>query len=293
MNKTKMFSLLLILFLAFVLPVYGQQEKSQPPQYRQEPAPVTAHKISDHVYEARGGAGANCAFIVGDREVYVIDAKMTDQSARDMIAAIKATTDKPVTHLLITHSDGDHVNGIPGFPGDIDIISHENSAGHIKMANDSGEMKIPPPNMTFFHQLNLYSGDLEIRLFYFGPAHTDGNIVIYVPDDRVAIIGDLFFKGMDPLIHKHKNGSSEGLVNVLQKMIALDAEKYLSGHAEPVEKAEIENLRKTVIEKRDKVKAMVKDGKGLDDIKKAFGIPLGQSRWPSLVEIIYGEMTQK
>ena len=292
MKKIKILTVLSIILFIGILPAYGQQKK-QPPQYRQEPAPVSVHKISKHVYEVRGGAGANCAFIVGDEEVYVIDAKMIDQSARDLISDIKATTDKPITNLLITHSDGDHVNGIPGFPADINIISHDNSAGHIKKANESEGIKISPPNMTFFHQLNLYSRDLEINLFYFGCAHTDGDVVIFVPDDGVAIIGDLFFKGMDPLIHKHKNGSSEGLISVLQKIIDLNAEKYLSGHAEPAKKAEIESLRKTVIEKRDKVKAMVKDGISLDDIKKAFGIPLGQSQWPSLVERIYGEMTQE
>jgi glyoxylase-like metal-dependent hydrolase (beta-lactamase superfamily II) len=291
MKKVKITTVLSIILFIAVSTANGQQKK-QPPQYRQEPAPVSVHEISQHVYEVRGGAGANCAFIVGDKEVYAVDAKMDDQSARNMISAIKATTGKPVRNLLITHSDGDHVNGIPGFPAETNIISHDNSAGHIRKANESGEIKIPPPNMTFSHQLNLYSGDLEINLFYFGPAHTDGDVVIFVPNDKVAIMGDLFFKGMDPLIHTHKNGSSEGLINVLQRIVDLNAEKYLSGHAEPATKAEIESLRRTVVEKRDRVKAMVKDGKGLDDVKKAFGIPLGQSRWPSLVERIYGEMTQ-
>jgi glyoxylase-like metal-dependent hydrolase (beta-lactamase superfamily II) len=291
MKKVRILTALSIVLFIGVLTAYGQQKK-QPPQYRQEPAPVTVHEISKHVYEVRGGAGANCAFIVGDEEVYVVDAKMDDRSARDMISAIEATTDKPINNLLITHSDGDHVNGIPGFPADINMISHDNSAGHIRKANESAERKIAPPNMTFFHRLNLYSGDLGINLFYFGPAHTDGDVVIFVPDDGVAILGDLFFKGMDPLIHKHKNGSSEGLISVLQEIIDLNAEIYLSGHAEPATKAEIEGLRKTVVEKRDRVKAMVKEGKSLDDIKEAFGIPLGQSRWPSLVERIYGEMTQ-
>ena len=54
----------------------------------------------------------------------------------------------------------------------------------------------------------------------------------------------------------------------------------------------IEALRNTITEKREKVGAMVKDGKSLDEIKEAFGLPAGQSRWPSLVEIIYGEMKQ-
>ena len=79
---------------------------------------------------------------------------------------------------------------------------------------------------------------------------------------------------------------------MLQKIADLNADKYLSGHAEPVEKADIENLKKSIMEKREKVEAMVKAGKSLDDIKKAFGIPAGQSRWPSLVDTIYGEMSQ-
>lgn len=292
MKKIKILTLLSIFLLVVVLPLFAQQQKQQTSQYRQVPAPVSVHKISEHVYEVRGGSGANCSFIVGDKEIYVIDAKMSEQSARDMISAIKKTTDKPIKYLLVTHSDGDHVNGIAGFPDNITIVSYDNSFEHIKKANESGGMKIPLPNMTFFYKMNLFSGDLAINLFYFGPAHTDGDIVIYVPVDNVAIIGDLFFKGMDPLIHKHKNGSSKGFVSVLKKIIDLNADTYLSGHAEPVKKVEIESLRSSIMDKRDKVQVMVKDGKSLDDIKKAFGLPVGQSRWPSLVETIYREVTQ-
>lgn len=281
-----------VLVLFCIFQAQGQQKK-QPPQYRQEPAPVTVHEISRHVYEVRGGSGANCAFIIGENEVIVIDAKMTEQSAADMLKAIRSKTDKPVKKLLLTHSDGDHVNGIPGFPANIEIIAHENCAGHIRKANEPGPVKIRLPDITFYNQLNLYSGDLKLNLLYFGPAHTDGNIVIYVPVDRVAVIGDLFFKGMDPLVHRNKNGSSEGFVNVLQKIADLDADIFLSGHAEPVKKEEIGGLRDTIIEKREKVMQMVSEGKGLDDVKKAFGVPEGQSFWPSLAEIIYAEMTEK
>ena len=201
----RIIALFTIVLLIGVLPVIGQQQKPQPPQYRQESAPVSVHEISKHVYEVRGGAGANCAFIIGDKEVYVIDAKMTDQSAKDMIKAIKETTDKPISHLLITHSDGDHVKGIPGLPEDMDIIAHDNSAKHIKIANETEPVKIPLPDETFFNRMNMYSGSLEINLLYFGPAHTDGDIVIHIPGDNVAILGDLFFKDRDPLIHMHKN----------------------------------------------------------------------------------------
>ncbi len=292
MKKYRLDTLLFIIVMVSVMPLFGQADKKQPPQYAQQPAPISVHQISKHVYELRGGAGANSAFITGKNGVTVIDAKMNGQDAKGMIEAIKKTTDKPVKRLILTHCDMDHVNGIPGFPEDIDIIAHENSLKNIAKANEQAQVKIRLPNKTFTERMSLADDGVEMRLLFFGPAHTDGNIVIHIPDERVAIIGDLFFKGMDPLIHKQKNGTSEGFVNVLQKIIELNADKYLSGHAEPVGKAEIEELRKTIMDKRERIGEMIKAGKSLDEVKQAFNIPTGQNRWPSLVEIIYGEMKQ-
>jgi cyclase len=283
-----------ILFTLFIggSPASGQQA-GQPSQYSQEAAPVSVHQISPHVYEVRGGDGANCSFIVGEKGVFVIDAKMTARSAKEMIAAIKKTTGKPISHIILTHSDGDHVNGLSGFSGTPDIIAHINTAEHIKKANESGTEKVPLPNETFDCRMSIYSGNVQIDLLYYGKAHTDGDIMILVPDDNVAIVGDLFFKGMDPLIHRNKNGSSFGLVNVLSRMTELDAQTYLSGHAEPVAKTEIEDLRKRIIETQNKIKAMVAEEKTLDEVKKALGVSAEQGRWPSLVEVIYLELADK
>lgn len=292
MQKCRIQLLLIITVVFFVTSLYGQENKKQPPQYAQAPEPISVHQISKNVYELRGGAGANSSFIIGNNGVTIIDAKMTDQAAKEMLEAVKKTTDKPIKRLLLTHCDLDHVNGINGFPENIDIIAHENSLRNMAKANEQAQAKIRLPNKTFSDQLNLTDDGVEIRLLFFGPAHTDGNIVIYIPDHRIAIIGDLFFKGMDPLIHKQKNGTSEGFVNALQKIIELNADKYMSGHAEPATKAEIEALRNSIIEKRERVGEMIKDGKSLDDAKQAFNIPVGPGRWPSLVEIIYGEMKQ-
>jgi cyclase len=292
MEKCRIKSLLFILILVFITTAYGQENKKQPPQYAQAPEPVSVHQISKNIYELRGGAGANSAFIIGNSGVTIIDAKMTDQAAKEMIEAVKKITDKPIKRLILTHCDMDHVNGINGFPENIDIIAHENSLKNMQKANEQGPAKIRLPTITFADKMNLSDDGVEMDLLFFGPAHTDGNIVIFIPEERIAIIGDLFFKGMDPLIHKQKNGTSEGFVNVLQKVIELNADKYLSGHADPATKADIEALRNSIMEKRKKVGEMVKAGKTLDEVKAAFNIPAGPSRWPSLVEIIYGEMKQ-
>ena len=280
-----------ISFLVLIngLPVFGQQA-GQPPQYRQEAAPVSVQKISPHVYEVSGGAGANCSFIVGEKDVFVIDAKMSAESAGEMISLIKQTTDKPISHIILTHSDGDHVNGLSGFPGNLDIIAHANSLKYIEKANEGAVEKVPLPNVTFSDRMSIYSGKLRIDLIYFGPGHTDGDIVIFVPEDRVAILGDLFFKGRDPLVHKIKNGSSFGLARVLLEIIGLDVRIYLSGHADPADKVEIERLYKHIIEIQDKVKTMAGEGKTLDEIKEALGVPTEKGFWPSFAEVIYQEI---
>jgi len=289
MRKLGILHAILFLVLIIGMPVFGQQA-GQPPQYRQAAAPVSVHQISPHVYEVRGGVGANCSFIVGEEEVFVIDAKMNSDSAKEMISLIKQTTDKPISHIILTHSDGDHVNGLSGFPGNPDIIAHANTAKHIEKANESGREKVPLPNETFSDRMSIYSGKLRIDLIYLGPAHTDGDIVIYVPEDQVAILGDLFFKGRDPLIHKIKDGSSFGLAGVLLEIIGLNAQTYLSGHAEPVAKTEVENLYRHITEIQDKVKTMAGEGKTVDEVKKALGISTEQGFWPSLAEVIYQEI---
>jgi glyoxylase-like metal-dependent hydrolase (beta-lactamase superfamily II) len=283
-------SVILFVTVTAGLPAFGQQS-AQPPQYRQEATPVSVHQVSPHVYEVRGGDGANCSLIVGEKEAFAIDAKMTAKSAKEMTAAIKKITSKPISHIILTHSDGDHVNGLSGFSITPDIIAHINTAKHIEKANESGTEKVPLPNETFDSRMSVYSGEFRIDLLYFGPAHTDGGIVILVPEDKVAIVGDLFFKGQDPLIHMNKNGNSFGLVNVLGRIAELDMQTYLSGHAEPVAKAEVEELRKRIIDSQKQVKALVEEGKTLDEVKKSLGVSTEQGRWPSLAEVIYLELT--
>jgi cyclase len=112
----------------------------------------------------------------------------------------------------------------------------------------------------------------------------------------VAFIGDLAFIGRDPLIHRDKGGTSLGLVRALTSLLALDADLYVPGHNPPLTKPDIDQLGRSIADKRAKVADLVAQGKSLDEIKAAFGIgpetaPPGARRWPSLVEVIYQELT--
>ncbi|MGB7296748.1 MAG: MBL fold metallo-hydrolase [Candidatus Aminicenantales bacterium] len=275
-----------------------QIQQAQPAQYRQEPAPLTLEKISEGIYQVKGGSGANGGVIIGRKEIMVIDAKMSEDSAKQMLAEIRKISDVPITILALTHSDGDHVNGITGFPADIKIIAHEETKRYMDEAFKDGRQRAYLPSIeTFVSGGPVYDlGGRKVEFFYFGPAHTSGDMVVFVPDENVAFLGDLYFAGRDPLVHRHKSGNSFGLAKVLQSVLELDAETFLSGHSEKANRADIEALIQALEEKQAKVKAFVSEGKSLEATLGAFGLKEtppaqpGRTRFMNLVEVIWLEL---
>jgi glyoxylase-like metal-dependent hydrolase (beta-lactamase superfamily II) len=269
-------------------------------QAQTKQAPMSALALKDRVYWVKGGAGANTGFIVGSKEVLVIDAKMTEEAAKAMQAEIRKVTPLPVGRILLTHSDGDHVNGLAGFPQGLPILAHANTKKDMEEAfKDPKLASLLPylPNRTSNGDLTGILEGVRVNALYFGPAHTSGDWVVHLPDHKIAFVGDLVFVGRDPLIHRRKGGNSFGLVKVLQKIVALDADTFVSGHSDPLTKADIKNLIASIEEKQAKVKGLIQQGKPLDEIKAAFGAVSapGQPapRFPSLIDIIYQELTEK
>ena len=299
MKRALAYVVLCFVLLGLFSPTSAQQPTSrqaQPP--KQEVLPVSVQNVKGNIYQVKGGMGANTGFFIGEKEVLTIDTKMTEDSAKQMVAEIKKLTPNPISYITLTHSDADHVNGLVGFPQGTNIVSHEKTRVHMDHAFQSTRERAYLPNITFSERLSLYlSGDLRskrIDLLYFGPAHTDGDAVVYFPDERVAFIGDLIFIGRDPLIHRHKNGNSFGLVKVLKAILNLDAEIFVHGHGDLATKKEILGVIQTVEEKQVRIQALVKEGKTLDQVKKIFNVEDAEGmRWMSLVEVIYLELTEK
>src|SRR5215470_14673632 len=93
----------------------------------QAPPPITMKMLKPDVWAGLGGAGGNSTIIIGKTSVIVVDAKQTEAGAKDLLAEIAKITPKPVTTVFLTHSDGDHVNGLVAFPSGIKVIAHENN----------------------------------------------------------------------------------------------------------------------------------------------------------------------
>jgi len=270
--------------------------------------PLANQKIKGDIYMVKGGSGANTGFYIGEKEVLVIDAKMTADSAKQVIEEVKKLTPNPITRIVLTHSDGDHVNGLNGFPAGLKIYGHPQTGKDMEEASKALNTQylrdyLPnqvcsPCTPSNASALTFRVGREEVRLHFFGAAHTSGDLVVYFPAEKVAFIGDLVFLGRDPLIHRQKGGTSTGFIDTLHAMLGMDVETYISGHNDPLNKQDLQGLYTSMSEKRDKVKAMISDGKSLDEIKKTFGVQdapaqPGRPRSMSLIEVIYLDLTEK
>src|SRR5262245_60180595 len=88
------------------------------------PAPFVSHQLKPNVYWVEGGGG-NSGVIIGTNGVIVVDAKTTPEGGKELLEQIAKITPKPVTTVILTHSDGDHVNGLASFPSGIKVVAHE------------------------------------------------------------------------------------------------------------------------------------------------------------------------
>jgi cyclase len=261
-----------------------------------ETAPVTLQKITDNIYQINGGQGANGGLIVCETGLVVIDSKMDEESVNQTLEAIRGLTDKPIRYLVNTHSDGDHIMGNRWFPVTVTFVAHENCRDdffkeNFGRASDWGEPEFYPftPSVTFREKMDLWIGKELIELHYFGVGHTTGDIIVYVPEEKIAFIGDQYFSGRPQLIHSVKNGNSFAYVNTMKKMLEkLEAETFLSGHSDPVGRGEIKEHIRKMEDRQVKVKELIGQDKDLEEVLAAFDE--NESR---LVTSIYQEISNE
>src|SRR5579863_6760493 len=181
------------------------------------PAPFTAHQLKPNVYWIEGGGG-NSGVIIGDKGVIVVDAKTTLAGGKELLDNIAKITPKPVTTVILTHSDGDHVNGLAAFPAGIKIIAHENNKKEQEAAIAAGGRGAPPadhlPNQVVAkNKETLKINGVRLELLHWAPAHTSGDLIVYLPSEKIVFTGDIIATQFpDALIHLEKHGSSEGWI---------------------------------------------------------------------------------
>ena len=268
-------------------------------------------KLADGVYGFIGKEGAtNSGFIVTDEGVVVIDTQGPKDLSILLKQKIQEVTEKPIIYVVNTHYHGDHTFGNQYFKEAREIISHENTKKNL-IEKDSqhreqfrkffGEnalegFELTLPTKTFKDTLTLRAGGKIMELAYLGSGHTDGDIIVYLPIERIMFGGDLFYK--DRLSWLGDSYASEW-IETLDKLKHFDAVIHVPGHGDIGNIDMLQNFQQYLIDLQLEVKKYIEMGKTLDEMKKEINLPkyknwLKYKEWlPANVEKVYKEITGK
>jgi cyclase len=269
------------------------------------PQPLAVHQLKPNIYWVEGGGG-NVGVIVGNNGVIVVDAKTTVALGAELIADVAKITPKPITTVFITHSDGDHVNGLASFPSGIAIIAQENCKTEMQTASNTPAgaalaAHMPTRTVTKNPEDMTIEG-VHLRLLHFVPAHTTGDLMVYLPDDKIMFTGDIVAaQSPYPLVHLEKNGSSEGWATTMNGILATDAETFIPGHGGVQSKADLQRRLADETARRNQIKDLVGQGKSLDEVRQALGEsaptgrggPNGLPSFTDFTGVVYAELTKK
>lgn len=255
----------------------------------------TLKKIKGNVYGVFGvyeqvnydnrGFISNAYFVITEEEVIVIDALTTYKLGKELVQTIKEVTEKPIKFVVVTHYHTDHFYGVGAFKEEgAVVIAHEWAFDYLsqpssfnffkarqKLLREHMEgTKMEAPDLTLSQELDIHSGDSTLKVRHFCKAHTPGDIVVWVPSQKVLFSGDIVFDGRLPFLG---SGNSKGWLVCLKKILELDPDILLPGHGKPMLSKEIIRERvkwtyKYIDDLRKTIRRMIEEGRDLDYVRE-------------------------
>ena len=225
------------------------------------------------------GAGGNVGVSVGEDALFIIDDQYAPLSPK-ILAALKQLSDKPIKFVLNTHWHGDHTGGNENMgKGGALIVAHDNVRKRMSTEQFIAlfKSKVPPspkvalPVVTFSTDVTFHINGDEVYGFHVPKAHTDGDTVVHFKKSNVIHMGDVFFNGWYPFIDVSSGGSPEGVIAAADRVLAMsdDNTKIIPGHGPVAGKGDLKAYRDMLASVSGRVKALMKEGKKLDEIKAA------------------------
>jgi glyoxylase-like metal-dependent hydrolase (beta-lactamase superfamily II) len=268
---------------------------------------IKVTKVAGNVYMLEG-AGGNIGVSVGDDGILIVDDQFAPLADK-IRAALKGIADKKLRFILNTHWHGDHTGGNVAFGPEAPVIAHDNVRKRMATEQKSEFFKRTTPAspkealpvITFNQNLTVYFNGEEIRAIHFPHGHTDGDSVIFFSTSNVVHLGDDFFAGRFPFVDLESGGSVEGLTkNIAEIITKIPAgAKLIPGHGPLSTIEDLMNYHNMLVTTSDIVRAKIKAGKTLEQIKSE-GLPDTWKSWGTgfiktdmWLEIIYRSLTAK
>jgi len=212
-------------------------------------------EVANNAYAfIQDNCATNSGFIISEERVMVIDSLMTPSLAGQVRSAIRNITKSPIRYLINTHFHGDHVFGNQYFQP-APIIAHHNCRTELSEKFDASmarymqrtelipeleQIQMTLPDVTFDDTMTIMLGDREIQLKYHGRAHSNSDITIYLPEDKLLYIGDL---AVHKTLPAFPDGHITKWVDVMSHVSKIDANTIVPGHGPVGGRAEFEESK--------------------------------------------------
>ncbi|RSS85501.1 MBL fold metallo-hydrolase [Streptomyces sp. WAC02707] len=249
---------------------------------------------------------ANCGLVVSEGQALVIDTPYTPALTDAFLAAARtaAGPDVPLDRVAVTHANGDHTWGLQQLPGadvfathatlehqclepkpqQLQTLIHDTDPGQPLgwyfrknfSRFDFAGIQVLPPTTTFTGRHDLTVGQKPVELHEVGPAHTVGDLIVHLPEQRVVFAGDIVFAGDHP---SHWAGPLERVSAACARILELDPEWIIPGHGPLMTAASLQDYVAYLDDLADQ--AYVMHGQGRTAVEAA-RILIKEDRYPGL-----------
>src|SRR5215469_10532557 len=222
------------------------------------------------------GSGGNIGVLTGPDGKLIIDSGYSG-SQKQIADALASLSGDPIKHLVNTHWHFDHTDGNEWMhSAGATIMAHENTKKHLSTETrvDDWNFTFPPspmgaiPTDVFTTDKTLHVNAATIALKCYGPAHTDSDISLYFAEADVLHTGDTWWNGYFPFIDYSTGGNIAGMIKAAEANLAMVHEStiVIPGHGPIGGKKELTEYRDVLVTIHDRVAALKKQGKSVEEI---------------------------
>ncbi|MBV9886611.1 MAG: MBL fold metallo-hydrolase [Acidobacteria bacterium] len=285
MLKTKSVAVAIAVFVAAALLASRSDDAAAQDAQTKQPTSLTftlkplGHNVYAAIDDAKGDAGANAGFVIGDDGVAVVDTFENPEASKQMLAEIRKLTQLPVKFVVNTHYHIDHVAGNSLFQQNgavvfaqrnvrswihtenLKFFGKEIKAEQRKMVEELGA-----PDAVYDTGVTLFLGSrrIDVRVF---PGHTGGDSVVFIADANIVFTGDLFWRDTLPNLIDATTSAWIPTLNAVSA--AAPNATYVPGHGDVGSADDVKNFRDYLTFLREQIAPAVKQNKSDDELVNA------------------------
>jgi cyclase len=184
-----------------------------------------------YAYEQLRSAGAErfttvSMFVVTEEGVVVADGQGSIEETQRMIDHIADITDQPITDVVVASDHGDHTAGNSAFPAGARFWAHPTSAAALeRMAASNTDLPLATDLVSDREVLQL--GSREVHIQFLGRAHTGGDLVVYLPTEKILFMSEAYLHRVFPAM---RSAFPSEWVDMIEAAQSMDVDVYVPGH---------------------------------------------------------------